>query len=119
VLADQSLRGPASALDLAANHRAHGLSIKLAACGGLSCARQIESIARAAGLVVMISCVVEPALLAAAGLALALSSPGVHYGDLDGFLHLASDPSLPGFRLDNGWLVALDVPGIGGTVELD
>jgi L-alanine-DL-glutamate epimerase-like enolase superfamily enzyme len=75
-------------------------------------------VARAAHLAVMVSCVIEPAMLVAAGLSLALSSPAVQYGDLDGFLDLTNDPSRPGFLLEDGWLVATDAPGLGYTVEL-
>jgi L-Ala-D/L-Glu epimerase / N-acetyl-D-glutamate racemase len=119
ILADQSLSGPASALELAASHAANGLSLKLVTCGGLRCARQIDAIARVARLATMVSCFVEPALLIAAGLSFALSSPNVQYGDLDGNLELLNDPSHAGFRLEEGWLVATDVPGLGYTVDLD
>jgi L-alanine-DL-glutamate epimerase-like enolase superfamily enzyme len=118
ILADQSVTGPVSALELAANRAANGVSIKLATCGGLRCARQVDAIARAARVVTMVSCFLEPALLIAAGLSLALSSPNVHYGDLDGHLDLVNDPSTPGFRLEDGWLVAADVPGLGCSVNL-
>jgi L-alanine-DL-glutamate epimerase-like enolase superfamily enzyme len=118
VLADQSARGPESILQIAAQHCASGISIKAAACGGLHCARQADAIARAAQMSVMISCVLEPALLIAAGLSLALSSPNVHFCDLDGNLDFASDPTLPGFRLEDGWLTAGDVPGLGCSVNL-
>jgi L-alanine-DL-glutamate epimerase-like enolase superfamily enzyme len=118
ILADQSARGPSSALELAANHAVDGLSIKLATCGGLRCARQIDAIARAAHLDTMVSCFIEPALLISAGLSLALSSPNVRYGDLDGSLDLLNDPSRAGFTLKDGWLVAAEVPGLGYTVEL-
>jgi L-alanine-DL-glutamate epimerase-like enolase superfamily enzyme len=118
VLADQSVTDPASALELAASRAANGMSIKLAACGGLRCARQIDAIARAARLATMISCFIEPALLIAAGLSLALSSPNVHYGDLDGYIDLTNDPSRPGFRFEDGWLIASNVPGLGYSVEL-
>lgn len=119
VLADQSLSGPASALELAAGRMVNGLSLKLSTCGGLLCARQIEAVARAARLRLMVSCVIEPAMLVAAGLSLALSSPTVRYGDLDGFLDLSSDPSKPGFQLADGWLIATETPGLGYTVELN
>jgi L-alanine-DL-glutamate epimerase-like enolase superfamily enzyme len=118
ILADQSVRGPSSALALAAHHTVDGMSIKLATCGGLRCARQIDAIARAAHLYTMVSCFVEPALLISAGLSLALSSPNVRYGDLDGSFDLLNDPSRAGFQLRDGWLVATDVPGLGYTVEL-
>jgi hypothetical protein len=66
----------------------------------------------------MVSCFIEPAILIAAGLSLALSSPNVRYADLDGNLDLANDPSKAGFLLEDGWLVATEVPGLGYTVEL-
>jgi len=118
VLADQSLSGPASALDIVSGRAASGLNIKLAACGGLRCARQIDAIARAARVATMVGCFIEPALLIAAGLGLALSSPNVRYADLDGNLDLLNDPSKAGFRLEDGWLIATEVPGLGYNVEL-
>ena len=118
ILADQSARGPESILQIAAQHCAHGISVKVATCGGLQCARQADAIARAARMAIMVGCIIEPALAIAAGLSLALSSPNVQYADLDGNLDLASDPTLPGFRLEDGWLIASEVPGLGCTVNL-
>jgi len=118
VLADQSVRGPASALALASQHAASGLSVKVAGCGGLVNARQVDAIARAARLQTMVNCLIEPALSIAAGLSVALSSPNVSYCDLDGWLDLENDPTCPGFHLEDGWLVASDVPGLGCTVNL-
>jgi L-alanine-DL-glutamate epimerase-like enolase superfamily enzyme len=114
ILADQSVVGPASALEIAAGRAADGLSVKLATCGGLRCARQVDTIARAAKMATMVSCV----NVTAAGLSFALSSPNVRYGDLDGHLDLIGDPTVPGFILQGGWLIATDVPGLGCTVDL-
>jgi L-alanine-DL-glutamate epimerase-like enolase superfamily enzyme len=118
ILADQCATGPASALELSAQKAADGLSVKLATCGGLGAARQVDAIARAARLSTMVSCLIEPSLLIAAGLHYALSSPNVRYADLDGNLDLVDDPTRAGFRLDDGWLIASDVPGLGCTVQL-
>jgi L-alanine-DL-glutamate epimerase-like enolase superfamily enzyme len=118
ILADESVKGPSSALEVASQRAAHGMSVKLATCGGLHCARQVDSIARAAQMATMVGCINEPALLIAAGLGLALSSPNVRYGDLDGHFDLVGDPTRPGFFFQDGWLVARDVPGLGCTVEL-
>ncbi len=118
VLADQSVVGPETALEIAGRRAADGLSIKLATCGGLHCARQMDAIVRAARLATMVGCVNEPALLIAAGLTFALSSPNVRYGDLDGHFDLANDPTRERFLLEEGWLIATDVPGLGCTVEL-
>jgi L-Ala-D/L-Glu epimerase len=118
ILADQSLKGPASALELVSGGSVDGLSINISRCGGLRCARQVDAIGRAAHLRSMVSCYIEPSLLTCAGLSLALSSPNVAYGDLDGFLGLDSDPSRGGFTLQDGWLIASEVPGLGYTVDL-
>ena len=118
ILADESLRGPASALEIVNQHAAHGISTKLASCGGLDCARQIDTIARAGQLSTMVGCLNEPALSIAAGLALALSSPNVRYGDLDGHFDLENDPTLPGFTFEDGWLIASESPGLGCRVDL-
>jgi L-Ala-D/L-Glu epimerase len=118
ILADQSIAGPSTALTLAAGHIVDGLSVKPAACGGLHCARQVETIARAARLFTQISCLIEPALLISAGLALALSSPSVRYADLDGHLDLVNDPTIAGFRLVDGWLEATDIPGLGCSLSI-
>jgi L-alanine-DL-glutamate epimerase-like enolase superfamily enzyme len=118
ILADQSITGPASVLDLASRRSADGLSVKMALCGGINCARQIDAVARAAQLTLMVSCIIEPALLIAAGLSFALSSPNVQYGDLDGHLELMDDPTIAGFLLKDGWLIATDTPGLGCSVEI-
>lgn len=118
ILADESVKGPDSALEIAGQRAADGLSIKLATCGGLLCARQMDAVARAARMTTMVGCINEPALLTAAGLAFALSSPSVTYGDLDGYFDLADDPTRQRFMLDEGWLIASDVPGLGCAVEL-
>lgn len=118
ILADQSVIGPASALEIAGMHAADGISIKLSTCGGMRCARQMDAVARAAHIATMVGCINEPALLIAAGLAFALSSPTVRYGDLDGHFDLVGDPTRSRFLLEEGWLIATDVPGLGCTVEL-
>jgi L-alanine-DL-glutamate epimerase-like enolase superfamily enzyme len=118
ILADESVSQPPSALEVAKRRAADGMSVKLTACGGLRCARQIDTIARIAQMKTMVSCVNQPALLTAAGLSFALSSPNVAYGDLDGHFDLIGDPTLPGFRVEEGWLIATDVPGLGCTVDL-
>jgi L-alanine-DL-glutamate epimerase-like enolase superfamily enzyme len=118
ILADESLTGPASALEIAGQRAAHGLNVKVSTCGGLHCGRQVDAIARAARMATMVGCINEPALLIAAGLGLALSSPNVRYGDLDGHFDIEGDPTRAAFTFEDGWLVARDVPGLGCTVDL-
>jgi L-Ala-D/L-Glu epimerase len=118
ILADQSVSDPVSALVLAGQKAANGLSLKMATCGGVRCAQQIDAIARAAKLTTLVGCVIEPALMIAAGLSFALASPNVRYCDLDGHLDLVNDPTVAGFRLEEGWLTASEVPGLGCRLEV-
>jgi L-alanine-DL-glutamate epimerase-like enolase superfamily enzyme len=118
ILASQSVVGADAALKVASRHAADGLSIKLATCGGLAPARRVDAVARAAHLSTMVGSLQEPALLIAAGLAFALSSPAVRYGDLDGHIDLTDDPTQARFVLEDGQLIATDVPGLGCTVAL-
>lgn len=118
ILADQSITGPDSALALASRHIVDGISVKPATCGGLHCSRLVDNIARAARLFTQVSCIIEPALLISAGLVLALSSPNVQFADLDGHLDLQDDPSLPGFQIEEGWMVASEIPGLGCSPSL-
>jgi L-alanine-DL-glutamate epimerase-like enolase superfamily enzyme len=118
ILADQTVTSPESALEVTSRRRADGLSVKVACCGGLLPARQIEVISRVARIRTMVSCLIEPALLIAAGLGLALSSPNVAYADLDGHLSLSQDPSRPMFRIQDGEMIASESPGLGCDVDL-
>ncbi|NIM94099.1 MAG: hypothetical protein GTO18_10365 [Anaerolineales bacterium] len=117
IIADQSVSGLDSALKVAADRITNGYTVKVVCCGGIRPASQLDTIARAANLKTMVSCIIEPQLLIAAGLGVALSSPNVQYCDLDGYLDLVNDPSKAGFRLDAGELIASEEPGLGCQVN--
>ncbi|MGD8730481.1 MAG: enolase C-terminal domain-like protein [Anaerolineales bacterium] len=118
ILADQCVDDPERALAVAANKLADGICIKVGTCGGIRQARLMNDLTRVARLRTMVSCLIEPAMLIAAGLGVALSSPNVSYCDLDGHMDLVNDPSEPGFRLEEGELVAPEVPGLGCRFDL-
>lgn len=118
ILADQCADDPERALAVAADKLADGICIKVATCGGIQPARSMNNLTRVAKLRTMVSCLIEPAMLIAAGLGVALSSPNVSYCDLDGHLDLTNDPSVPGFNLREGELIAAEVPGIGCRFDL-
>ncbi len=118
IMASQSAANLDAALNVASHRAADSLSIKLSTCGGLKSAQQMDAITRAAHMTAMVGSLQEPSLLIAAGLAFALSSPAVHYGDLDGHFDLINDPTRPRFIFKDGMLIATDVPGLGCTVEL-
>ena len=107
LIADESVHSPENVIELAG--AATGINIKLAKCGGIHMARKMIHLARALDLSVMLGCMIESsvALTAAAHL-----SPLVDYLDLDGQMHLASDP-FTGLTFNRGEISLPTGPGLG------
>jgi L-alanine-DL-glutamate epimerase-like enolase superfamily enzyme len=113
VIADEAVVTSSDALQIARRGAAHGINIKLAKAGLLGALEWI-AIARAAGLRLMIGCMLESLLGIGTGVHLACGTGAFDYVDLDAHLLIGLQPSGSPFAQEGDRLiVGYDTPGLG------
>ena len=88
-----------------------GINIKLMKCTGMLEAWKMRNLARALGMKVMMGCMTETSCAISAASQL---YAGMDFADLDGALLIGND-CFDGAKLENGKIIATDLPGIGVT----
>jgi len=102
VMADESVRGPEELIRIIQMKAASMVNLKLMKAGGLWRARQMADIAEAAGMPCQMGCMIETRVGVSAATHLALACRNIRYADLDGHLHLCSDPCQGGVFTSGG-----------------
>jgi L-alanine-DL-glutamate epimerase-like enolase superfamily enzyme len=106
VIADEAVESPADALRIVRETRVQGINIKLMKAG-IAGALDIIAIARAAGLKLMLGCMLETRRGISYSLALACGTNAFDYIDLDSHLLLKEEGENPYF-LDDGPILRLN-----------
>ena len=118
VCADEAVTTPLSLLRLFGMPGLRMVNVKLQKCGGPSAAAWMIRTAEAAGVSVMVGCMIETRLGITAGLAVALGLANVARVDLDGAMDLTADPVIRGgVVMRDGRQSLPDRPGLGCDVD--
>jgi L-alanine-DL-glutamate epimerase-like enolase superfamily enzyme len=97
VIADESVRTPVDAMRVARSEAAHGINVKLAK-SGLNDSLAIVAIAQAAGLDLMLGCMMESDWGIGAAVHFACGTGAFRFLDLDSHLLIGLSPPYAGFR---------------------
>lgn len=112
--ADESLKGPKAALELASQPQPFGIyNIKLMKCGGIRSALNIATIAEPAGISLFWGCNDESRVSITAALHAAFACQHTRYIDLDGSFDLAEDIVSGGFVVEEGYMRPTGGSGLG------
>ncbi len=109
IMADESVHTKEDVVRLIG--KVDAINIKLMKSGGIREALRMAGIAKAAGMKIMVGCMIETKLGIAAGTHFALSI-GADYTDLDGYWDLREQP-FDGMEFKDGYNVLSEKPGLG------
>ena len=120
LMADESVTGPASLIDIIRRQAADIVKVKVMKQGGLTRTRQMIECAEAAGLRVVVGHGFGLSLSTLAEAAVAATSEAVLPGcEAVGPLKMAGDVVRDPLRLDDGVIRLTNAPGLGASVDAD
>src|SRR5882724_10986947 len=120
LMADESVTGPASLMDIIRREAADIVKVKVMKQGGLTRTQQMIECAAAAGLRVVVGHGFGLTLSTLAEAAVAATSAAVLPGcEAVGPLKMAGDVVAEPVKLDRGVLCLTDAPGLGTTIDPD
>jgi L-alanine-DL-glutamate epimerase-like enolase superfamily enzyme len=119
VMVDESVHDAHDAFHVLATGGADIVNIKLQKSSGLWGASQINAVAEAAGIPVMLGCMVETRIGITAAVHFVAAHRNAQYADLDAFMDFAEPEWLSGgFTQEGGVYTLTDAPGLGIQCDL-
>ena len=119
-MADESLQGPAEAMDLARDRAAGVFALKIAQSGGLFEAQRVAAIADAAGIELYGGTMLEGGIGTAASAQLCATLPALAWGtELFGPLLLAEEILATPLAYADFALIVPTAPGLGVELDMD
>ncbi len=115
IMADESVHNSRDVLRLV--DKVDAINIKLMKSGGMHEALKMAAIARAAGMKIMVGCMIETKLGIAAGTHFA-TGIGAEYADLDGYWDLNTNP-VTGIIFEDGFNMVPEKDGLGVKVDIN
>lgn len=120
IMADESLQGPAEAMDLARDRAAGVFALKIAQSGGLFEAQRVAAIADAAGIELYGGTMLEGGIGTAASAQLCATLPTLAWGtELFGPLLLAEEILATPLAYADFALIVPTAPGLGVELDMD
>ena len=113
IMADEACFSITDAMNIAKNHAADGINIKLMKSGGIANANSIYNIAKSNNLGVMVGSMLESPIGVAAIASFALSKNDIMYADLDPIALIKENYVLGGAQLVGNQVILSNKPGLG------
>jgi L-alanine-DL-glutamate epimerase-like enolase superfamily enzyme len=117
IMADESLFGPADAVELIRAEACDTFNIKVMKAGGLLNSIRIAHVADAANMRCMVGCMLESNLALTAAAHVVASQANIVYADLDGNTEHLENPVVGGMTVEAGTLTLPETPGLGCDVD--